>query len=143
MKALVIYDSVYGNTERVARAIGKALGCQVFRAAKVNPADLKEIKLLIVGSPTHGGSHGGWFTTEIKSLLDMLPTLEGVNIAAFDTRTKLAIFGFAAPMIARYLESKGGNCLVPPEGFFVLGFKGPLVNGELKRAAGWARGIER
>jgi len=141
MKVLVVYDSVHGNTEKIARAIGKAIGCQVLRAAEVNPVDLKEIELLIVGSPTHGGSYRGWFTTEIKSLLNALPDLEGVNIAAFDTRTKLAIFGFAAPWIARYLENNGGNCLIPPEGFFVLDFKGPLMDGELKRAASWAQGI--
>jgi len=137
MKALVIYDSTYGNTEKIARAISKTIGCKALRATEVNPADLKEFGLLIVGAPTHGG----WFMTEIKNLLNALPSLEGVNVAAFDTRTKLVILGHAAPSIARYLESSGGNLLVPSEGFFVLGFKGPLMDGELERAADWAQGI--
>lgn len=137
MKALVIYESTYGNTEKIARAISKAIGCKALRAAKVNPADLKEFDLLVFGSPTHDG----WFIPEIKSLLNALPSLEGVKLAAFDTRTKQSILGHAAPRIAQYLESSGGNLLVPPEGFLVLGYKGPLMDGELERAAVWAQGI--
>jgi len=50
-------------------------------------------------------------------------------------------FGYDAPRIARSLERSGGNLLAPPEGFVVLGMKGPLKEGELERAAGWAKGI--
>jgi hypothetical protein len=39
------------------------------------------------------------------------------------------------------LVVKGGNLLAPPEGFVVLGVQGPLKDGELERAAGWAKGI--
>ena len=137
MKALVVYDSTYGNTEKIAQAIGEAIGGQVLRVGEVNPADLKGFDLLIVGSPTHGG-----FPTEgIHGLLKASLALEGVNVAAFDTRTKRTIFGYAAPRIARSLERNGGNLLAPPEGFFVLGMQGPLMDGELERAAGWAKGI--
>ena len=61
MKALVIYDLTYGNTEKIAEAIGEAIGGQVLRVGEVNPADLKGFDLLFVGSPTHGG----WYTPEI------------------------------------------------------------------------------
>jgi flavodoxin I len=138
-KALVVYDSTHGNTEKIARAIGEAIGGQALRVGEVNPADLKGLDLLIVGSPTHGG----FPTPGIDGLLETLPPLEGGNVAAFDTRTKRTIFGYAAPRIARSLERRGGKLRTPPEGFFVLGMQGSLKNGELERAAGWGKGIVR
>lgn len=141
MNALVVYDSVYGNTEKIAQAIREAVSGQVLRAGQVNPADLKGFDLLIIGSPTHGG----WYTPEIQSWLKALPALEGVSVAAFDTRTVSKIgallFGFAAPRIAKSLERNGGKLLAPPEGFVVLGIQGPLKEGELERAAAWARQV--
>ena len=137
MKTLIVYDSTHGNTEKIAQVIGEAIGGQVLRVGDVNSADLKRFDLLIIGSPTHGG----WFTEGIKDLLEASPALEGVNVAAFDTRTKWSPFGYAAQRIARSLESDGGNLLAPPEGFVVLGIQGPLKDGELERAAGWAKGI--
>jgi flavodoxin I len=145
MNALVVYDSTYGHTAKIAQAIGEAIGGQVRRVGEVNPADLKGLDLLIVGSPTHGG----WFTPEIKSLINALPALEGVPVAVFDTRVASKVgallFGYAAPRLARSLQAKGGNLVAPPEGFFVLGTRGPLKDGELERAAGWgwARGVAR
>jgi flavodoxin len=143
MKALVVYDSTYGHTEQIAQAIGEAIGGQVLRVREVNPADLKGFDLLIVGSPTHGG----WPTERIHSLLKASLVLEGINVAAFDTRVvsiwhRLLRFGYAAPRIAQGLERNGGKLLVPPEGFVVLDTRGPLKKGELERAAGWAKGID-
>jgi flavodoxin len=140
MKALVVYDSQYGNTATISQAIGEAIGSQVVRVGDVSPLTLKELDLLIVGSPTHGG----WYTPEIKGLLEALPLLEGLKVAAFDTRTvsiwnRLLPFGYAAPRIARKLEGSGGTLLAPPQGFVVLGVEGPLKGGELERAADWAR----
>ena len=57
--------------------------------------------------------------------------------------TQRTIFGYAAPEIARSLERNGGTLLAPPEGFVVLGMEGPLKEGELERAAGWAQGMVR
>jgi flavodoxin len=141
MRVLIIYDSVHGNTNKIAQAIGEAIGGQVLRASEVDAADLQGFDLLIVGSPTHGG----WYTPEIQSWLKALPALEGVSVAAFDTRTVSKIgallFGFAAPRIAKSLERNGGKLLAPPEGFVVLGIQGPLKEGELERAAAWARQV--
>ena len=141
---LVIYDSEFGNTLKIAQAIGEAIASQVIQVDKANPADLSTADLLIVGSPTHGG----WFTEGIRDLLETLPDLDGLNVAAFDTRTasiwnRLLPFGYAAPRIAQRLEALGGNPLAPPEGFVVLGIKGPLKDGELERAASWAKEIAR
>jgi flavodoxin I len=142
MKALVVYDSTYGNTAKIAQAIGEAIGCQVVRAGEVDPADLQAFDLLIVGSPTNGGHP----TEAIRDLLQASPALDGVSVAAFDTRTvtvwnRILPFCYAAPRIARSLEKCGGKLVVPPEGFVVLGLKGPLREGELGRAAGWAKAI--
>jgi len=146
MKALIVYDSVYGNTEKIARAIAEAITpsgeVKVLRAGEANPSELASIDLLIVGSPTHGGRP----TLAIQDLLNKVPklSLQGINVAAFDTRipTKLVrVFGYAAGRIAGNLKRKGGTLIASPVGFFVTGSKGPLKEGELERAAGWAKGI--
>jgi flavodoxin len=142
VKALVIYDSTYGHTAQIAQAIGEAAGAEVVRPGEVAPAGLAGFDLLIVGSPTHGG----WPTEQIRDLLQASPALEGISVAAFDTRTdtiwnRILPFGYAAPRIARLLEGSGGKLVAPPEGFVVLGVKGPLRDGELERAVGWAKAI--
>jgi flavodoxin I len=144
MKALIVYDSVYGNTEKIARAIAEAITSaaevKVLRASEANPSELASIDILIVGSPTHGGRP----TPAVQDFLNKVTKLQGINVAAFDTRSqsKLAkVFGNAAGRIARNLGKKGGNLIASPEGFLVTGTKGPLKEGELERAAGWAKGM--
>jgi flavodoxin I len=144
MRVLVVYDSVHGNTEKIAQAIGNAITgeVEVLRAGEVNPAEWKALDLLIIGAPTHGGRP----TDAIQDLLNKIPAaaLQGTNVATFDTRltTKwVRIFGYAAPRIAGKLKEKGGTLIGAPEGFFVKGTEGPLTEGELERAAGWARQI--
>jgi flavodoxin I len=145
MRALIVYDSVYGNTEKIARAIAEAITpsgeVKVLRAGEANPSELASFDLLIVGSPTHGGRP----TPAVQEFLNKVSKLsQGVNVAAFDTRvaSKFAkVFGYAAGRIARNLKGKGGTITVSPEGFFVTSTKGPLKEGELERAAGWAKGI--
>jgi flavodoxin len=159
MKAAVIYDSLYGNTEKIAQAIGDGLSCaigpsgsvEVFRVADADPDKLSGLDLLLVGAPTHG-SHP---SPAAHEFLEGIPedALAGVKVAAFDTRTDmekltgmLRIFGkvlgrwgFAAPRISLRLEAKGGQVVRPPEGFFVKDKEGPLEDGELERAAVWGR----
>ncbi|NDJ33418.1 MAG: flavodoxin family protein [Chloroflexi bacterium] len=137
MNALIIYDSDYGNTEQIALAVGAILGVRVQRAGDADAADLKGLDLLVIGSPTHGG-----FPTEgIHELLSASPLLRGTRVAAFDTRTSVTMFGYAAPKIGRRLAKKGAKLVVPPEGFLVEGIEGPLMNGELQRAATWAKAL--
>jgi flavodoxin len=144
MKALIVYDSVYGNTEKIARAIAEFITpsyeVKVVQAGEANPSELESIDLLIVGSPTHGGRP----TPAVQDFLNKVPKLQGVNVAAFDTRipSKLAkVFGNAAGRIAGNLKKKDGNLIASPEGFLVTGTKGPLKEGELERAADWTKGI--
>jgi flavodoxin len=142
MKVLVVFDSMYGNTEKIARAIGGAISgdVKVVRVGEVNPAELNSLDLLIIGSPTQGGRA----TQPIQDFIAKLPdtTIKGKRVAAFDTRmtTKLVgLFGFAAGKIGDTLKKKGGQFVLPPEAFFVTGSKGPLKEVELERAAEWGK----
>jgi flavodoxin len=154
MKSLIIYDSLYGNTEVIAHIIGMTLKEQgevkVARLDMLSPEPLAGIQLLVVGSPTQQFRP----TAAIRRFLDNIPRdgLHGVRVAAFDTRLTQAemdknpplpffvhIFGYAAARIAKKLAQKGAQLLLPPEGFFVESMKGPLVQGEVERAEAWAR----
>ena len=153
MKTLIVYDSVFGNTEQVALAIGNSLGSGedvgTCRVSDIKPEQLNGLGLLIVGSPTRGFKP----TEAITNLLNKIPAdgLKGVQVTAFDTRISPAdvnsrllkimvrLFGYAAKPIADKLEKKGGTLIIPPEGFFVKDSEGPLKDGELERAADWAK----
>jgi flavodoxin len=147
MKTLVIYDSKFGNTEAVARVIGETVNCPQLRHAQaVEPDDLRGLDLLVVGSPTQGGRP----TKAIQNLLNEIPaqTLNHTRIAAFDTRIPargfflralMGVIGYAAPKIDAKLRAKGGTKAVAPQGFLVTGTEGLLQDGELAKAAEWAR----
>lgn len=151
MKTLIVYDSVFGNTEKVAQAMGVALGCEARRVTEVTPEQVAGLDVLIVGSPTRAFSP----TPATKKWLQSLPSqsLDGVKVAAFDTRmdveavnsrvltTFVKVFGYAAEPMASRLVKKGGRQAITPEGFIVTGEQGPLKDGELERAAAWARQI--
>lgn len=155
MKALVIYDSVFGNTERVARAIGAALGTPdevtVLQVGAFTPDALAGVEVLFVGSPTRGFRP----TPAISAFLAALAAdaLKGVKAAAFDTRIPLELIknrvfrwivkqgGYADRLIAKALTARGPDLPIPSDGFIVLASEGPLQEGELERAAAWAQSI--
>lgn len=152
MKTIVVYDSIYGNTEKIAKSIGGAVtgDVKMISASEVNLSELVSVDLLIVGAPTQGFRP----TKPVQTIIESIPgdTLKDVNVAAFDTRIHssdvgkglrlfMKIGGYAALRIANALKKKGGNLVVPPEGFFVEDKEGPLKEGELERAASWAKGI--
>jgi flavodoxin len=153
MKAMVVYDSVFGNTGKIAQAIGHALGspenAETLRVNEVTPEQLTGLTLLVVGSPTRQFNPTGATTSFLKSIPKN--GLKGVRVAAFDTRFTVSaieevrilaffvkIFGYAAKPIANRLEKRGGELAVSPEGFYVADTEGPLLEGELERAADWA-----
>lgn len=144
MKALVVYDSTYGNTAEIGESIGEALGTEtkVIKATSASTADLEGVQLFIAGSPTYGGRP----TKPMQRFIKDLPkdTLKGITIASFDTRATsgwVKIFGFAGNRIEKSLKSLGGVPVTKPEGFFVSGTKGPLVANERQRAGKWAKKI--
>lgn len=153
MHALVLYDSQFGNTERIARrmaeSLGASLNAQCLHLDRASPDQLADLDLLIVGCPTQRLTA----TPKTQEFLKAIPShgLRDVKVAAFDTRfteEKIAaikglaffvgIFGYAAEPIAKGLRRKGGEEILPPEGFYVEDTEGPLLEGELERAASWA-----
>ena len=66
-------------------------------------------------------------------------SLSDIESSVLSTIVKIG--GYAATSIANRLKKNGGNLRVPPEGFLVTGEEGPLKEGELERAADWAKTI--
>jgi flavodoxin len=153
MCTLILYDSVFGNTQLVAKAIAGSLepSTKVY-VGSVSEVDLEKLEftsLLIVGSPTRGFRP----TKPVSEFIEALPSnsLKGVSIATFDTRIDLSTIkssvarflvktgGYAAKPIQKVLEKKGGFAIDAPQGFLVTGEEGPLKEGELERAGEWAK----
>jgi flavodoxin len=155
MKALVIYDSVFGNTEQIARVIAASLATkssvEIYRAGEETQQQLAGYDLLVVGSPTRGFRPTEAVTALLKRLRPK--ELQGVQVAAFDTRFNadeidssglrfiVKTGGYAAKRIADRLKKAGGSLAAPPEGFYVKDTEGPLKDGEIERAARWAAGL--
>jgi flavodoxin len=145
MHTLVIYESQFGNTEQIARAIAQALaGCGSVRLESIGKAGytvLQGVDLLVLGSPTQ--YHEA--TPDTLAWLDHIaPQLaDGMCVAVFDTRYHmLKLFsGSAAHMIGKEVQKRGGRLIVPPESFFVTGRGGPLEAGEVERALVWAKAL--
>ena len=156
MRALVVFDTTFGNTARLARTIGEVLTAgvggtvDVRAVALVGLADLTGLDLLVVGGPTQ--RHG--LSRTLGEWLDGLGhgTLPGVRAAAFDTRYRMPrlLTGSAAMGTARRLGRAGCRLVVAPESFFVERDRPPkgekrhhavegLEPGEVERAAAWAR----
>jgi flavodoxin len=144
MKTLVVYDSMYGFTEKIAKAIGSGISgeVKVVRFTEIKLSDIESADLLIIGSPTQGGR----MLKPLQEWLDKLQEaiLKGKKVAVFDTRIPAAwvkIFSFAGPKIAGVLKKKGANLIGEPQGFFVKAAKGPFVDGEEARAREWGNKI--
>lgn len=154
MKSLVVYDSAYGNTAKVAAGVGDALaerGCVTKRfVGSVTPEDIMGRDLIVVGSPTQGGRP----TKLIEAFIDGLSSeaIDSASFATFDTRFDptsqkkplqllMKVIGYAAPKMAKSISRKGGTIISDPQGFIVDDQKGPLRNGEFARAKSWAKGL--
>ena len=158
MNALVLFDSEYGNTERLARAIAEALAptisVRLERAGQVGKLDAQGVDLIIVGGPTQRHK----VSASLRAVLDSASrgSLKGVKAAAFDTRYRMAAWlsGSAAKRIARHLRKLGAELIVPAESFFIQRDLPPegqkrrhelerLESGEVERAAKWAVGLAK
>lgn len=154
MNTLIIYDSAYGNTAKVAHVIeneASTFGKTKHILAKdFKASDIEDIDVMFIGSPTQGGRP----TQPITDLVNALTpnVYKRIPIAPFDTRFAvndhgfglkmlMKTIGFAAPKIAAGITQKSGHLLCAPEGFIVSDKEGPLLEGELKRAAQWTARI--
>jgi flavodoxin len=143
METLVVYDSKFGNTRKIAETIAEAIkpysGVQLHGLDTLVPDKLGAIDLFIVGGPTQ--AHG--ITARMRQFTDGLEPASGVGMVAatFDTRFRMpaAISGSAAKTIAKRLKRAGLNVCVPPTSFFVTrGATRQLEAGEVERAGAWA-----
>lgn len=168
MRALVTFESVYGNTRSIAEAVGEGLGAlgdvTVASHDQLSREVVEGADLLVVGAPTH--MHG-LPTSFSRKMAAKASEEEGVSLdpcatadpgirswlaeqsgdgraaAAFDTRADKnpALTGSAARGIGKRLRRRGFELAVDPESFFVDDAEGPLAEGELERAREWGRTI--
>jgi menaquinone-dependent protoporphyrinogen IX oxidase len=157
MNAIVVYESIYGNTRAIAEAIAEGLGGAPLMTPAELSAEAAHPDLLVVGGPTH--IHG--MATDrsrlvalqaagakapsgpvLRDWLAKLPKAPGARAAAFDTRLNKAewLTGAASLRIARRLKHHGYK-VVDTASFLVAESEGPLLDGELERARRWGAGL--
>lgn len=161
MKALVVYESLFGNTEEVARAVAAGLTQDMdVELVEVQHAPRRpgeDVALLVLGGPTHAfsmtrrrtrvdafdqGATQGSRETGLREWLERLPSDHPAPVlATFDTKVGKArrLPGSAAKAAARAARRRGYRAGANPESFFVDDVKGPVLPGELDRAAEWGR----
>jgi hypothetical protein len=162
MDALVVVESVFGNTRAVAEAIAAGLAERMtVRTVDVTdaPSAVPGIDLLVVGGPTHAfgmtrpatrraaaDQSRGAVEADAVGLREWLTTLPAgtTAVTSFDTRMgRLRIPGSAAKGAARMLVKRGFRMLARPMTFQVAGTEGPLLDGERARAAAWGAELAR
>lgn len=163
MRTVVVYESMFGNTELVARAVADGLAQARGEVEVVNVDDagqLGAVDLLVVGGPTHAwgmsrpgtrqeatrqAKDGVRSTTGLRDWLQTLTTApSGAVAAVFDTRLGKPrwLTGSAAKGVAKRLRQHGYQLAAPPESFIVEGSNPTkLREGELTRAREWAGGL--
>ncbi|MFL6099427.1 MAG: flavodoxin family protein [Actinomycetales bacterium] len=165
MRALVVYESMFGNTRAIAEAIGEGLSAvysvDVRNAGTVSRAELEQADLIVAGGPTHAWGisrpstrEGALKQAEVPGsglkletgatgpgLRELFAGVTGLraSAAAFDTRIDkpAMVTGRASRKIARLLKRSGCNAVARPESFLVSGKPTTLVPGEDVRARGW------
>jgi hypothetical protein len=159
MHALVVYESMFGNTRRIAEAVAEGLATATeVRIVEVGSAPAlvgEDVSLLVAGGPTHAfglsrastrrsaaEQAGGPLVSAGPGLREWLAGLRTssarLGVAAYDTRVhKPRLPGSAARSVARRLRAAGVRQVVPAESFYVTGTRGPLVAGEVERARRW------
>jgi flavodoxin len=159
MKALVVYESLFGNTEKVAQAIADGLSehgdVELLEVTKTREVTTEHLDLLVVGGPTHGFSmtrpttreeavsRGASHGSTIFGLREWLDQLHKGRhselVATFDTRVSKVrhLPGSAAKSAAKIVSGLGYSSAAQAESFYVEDVSGPLLEGELDRAHDW------
>lgn len=165
MRAVVVYESMYGNTRQIADAIGAGLSgtfdVAIVPVAEADREVLADADLVVAGGPTHvhglsrastrksaveaAGKPGSGLTAEpgadgagLREWLGSLGQYQA-RAAAFDTRLRgnALLTGRASRRVARQLRAHGFDLAAPPESFLVTG-KNHLLPDEPERAREWA-----
>jgi Flavodoxin len=162
MRALVVYESMFGNTQVIAKAIAEGLsGRMRVEALEVGVAPTtidEDVVLLVVGAPTHAFGMSRPQTRQdaarqatarlvsrglgLREWLTSLQAPAGVGAATFDTRiSKPRLPGSAARAAEKRLRRLGFRMVAPAESFYVEGTLGPLLEREQERARQWAQSV--
>jgi len=135
-RVVIIYDTKFGNTERLANALAEGLkeqGVEVdcVKVGAVEVSRLADYDLLVVGGPTHAFG----ISKPMKDFIEKLKNvdLRGKKAFAFDTRLKSRIAGSAAKGIEKHLERLGMSIVKPHSSAIVKGAEGPLEEGIEKK----------
>ena len=156
MSALVVVESMWGNTRAVAEAVARGLGeeTEVVDVGQA-PSELPDdVGLLVVGGPTHAfsmsrsttrhdavqrGAQGANEAQGIREWLEGLPPSDRVEVATFDTRVAKVrrLPGSAAKAAGKEVRRHHLGRLIATESFYVNDMEGPLLDGELDRAQEW------
>ncbi len=145
MKGIVIYDTSYGNTQKIAETIAETLKesgieTDLFDVKNVKKLNANDYNFLVLGSPTKFGT----MSLTVKFFMGKVKSEEWMNkpFAAFDTENPENVEkkqGSAGEKIAEKLVEKKMNQLVPVLKALVLEMKGPIVEGEIERTKVYAR----
>ncbi|HPF18845.1 MAG: flavodoxin domain-containing protein [Eubacteriales bacterium] len=156
MSVVIVYDSVFGNTEKIAEFIAEVFRqkheVHLLHVSELNADVMKNAELFIAGSPTRAFAP----TKNMVKALKNLKTNDQKHLygAVFDTRmdiqnSNIRILkflekrkGYAADTMEKILKEKGIPFICGHEGFFVTESEGPLMEGETQRAKTWAGKIE-
>ena len=161
MKALVVFESMFGNTEQIARAVAEGLRASMpVDVAEVidAPADPPEdVTLIVAGGPTEAfsmsrsntraaaagqGGRPGRQDVGLREWMEALPPRHSnARLVTFDTKIDKMrhLPGSAAKGAAKAGRRHGFDLAAPPESFFVRDTAGPLLEGELDRARAWGQ----
>ena len=164
-RAVVVYESVFGDARTIARAIAEGLASHLdvdVVAAKDAPHQLgSDVRLLVVGGPNHAlgmprpatragavkdyGAEIADTSTGLHEWLDRVQVSGGLSGAAFDTRMDhpklITAMDHAARTEEKLLHRLGVTLAAPAEHFHVVDAKGPLAVGEEDRARLWGQAI--
>ena len=159
-RVMVVYESMFGNTEAIARSISDGIASQgatvIVHDVESAPDQVDHVDMLIVGGPTHAfglsrpntrqaaraqGAAGGADHGVREWLSRLERPSRPIAAACFDTRVrKPLLFGSAARGIRRRLRRLGFD-VVKPVSFTVTDTPGPLAQGELERARDWGASL--
>jgi hypothetical protein len=156
-RALVVYESMFGNTRTVAEAVEAGLrsraAVELIEVGEASSTLDPDVDLLVVGGPTHAfglsrprtrqaaaevqpSSHASALPGLREWLDDLDCQHSRARTAAFDTRIR-HIPGSAARAAERRLRRCGLRAASAPASFYVIGKQGPLDTGERDRAVRW------
>ncbi|MFD1546055.1 flavodoxin family protein [Nonomuraea guangzhouensis] len=161
MYALIVYESMFGNTKQIAEAVAEGLATamrtEVLEVGSAPASVEEDVGLLVVGGPTHAfgmsrastrqsAAQQGRVLSQGQGVREWLATVQTPSArlasAAFDTRiAKPRMPGSAARGVAKRLRRLGLALAAPAESFYVTGTQGPLVAGEMERARQWGEGL--